>query len=120
DVWPPPNKYWTRLPPPRIPPYGTPCNLIRQPCKVSGQQPLRRTPHPEPAPIEHVGVDHRGRYIPMPQQLLHRANVIPRLKQVRREGMPQRMTARPFPDSARPNRLGHPPLHRTLVQMVPP
>jgi len=36
---------------------------------------VRRAPHTQAAPVQDVGVDHRGADVPMPQQLLHRADV---------------------------------------------
>lgn len=42
--------------------------------------------------------DHRGGYVPVPQQLLHRPDIVPRLQQMGREGVPQGMRAGPFAD----------------------
>ena len=62
------------------------------------------------ASIQDVCVDHGRSHIGVAQQFLYRANVVTVFKQVRRERMPQRMTAR---------RFGHPGfepglLHRLL------
>jgi hypothetical protein len=35
-----------------------------------------RTPNPATAPVEHMGVDHRGADILVPQEFLHGANII--------------------------------------------
>ena len=41
--------------------------------------------HPAPAAVEHMGVNHRGRNIGVPQQLLHGADVVARLEHVSRK-----------------------------------
>ena len=46
---------------------------------------IERTLHPAPATIEYMRVNHRRLYILVPQQLLHRANVVIRFEQMRRE-----------------------------------
>jgi hypothetical protein len=38
---------------------------------------VERAPHPEPAAIQHVRVDHRRADVPVPQQLLDRPDVVP-------------------------------------------
>jgi hypothetical protein len=48
-------------------------------------QPVERTPNAEPAAVQHVQVDHRRTDVGMPEQLLHGANVMTVLEQVRRE-----------------------------------
>ena len=47
--------------------------------------PVQRAPHPQPAPIQHVRVDHRRRHTPVPQEFLHCPDVVTILQQVRRE-----------------------------------
>ena len=48
---------------------------------------------------QHMGMDHRGRHVGMPEQLLHGANVVVGLQQVGGKTMPQRMTAHTFVDA---------------------
>jgi hypothetical protein len=52
---------------------------------------VQRTAYPSPSAIEHMRVDHRGRDIAVPQQLLHRPDVIASLQQMGGEGVPQNM-----------------------------
>ena len=44
--------------------------------------PIQRAPHPCTSPIEHMGIYHGGRNIPVPQQFLDGPNVISTLQQV--------------------------------------
>jgi hypothetical protein len=53
------------------------------------------------ATIEHVRIDHRRAHIRVPEQLLHGANVVTVLEQMRRERMPERMAADPVGNPAR-------------------
>jgi len=50
--------------------------------------PIRRAPHPQPPPIEHVRIHHRRAHVRMPQQLLHRPDIVPVLQQMGREAVP--------------------------------
>ena len=43
--------------------------------------------------LKHLRIDHRGAHIALPEQFLNRANIVPRLEQMRRDRMPQRMAA---------------------------
>ena len=56
-------------------------------------QRIERTDYAEPRLIQYMGIDHRCRDIGMAEQLLHRADVIAMIQQVRRKGMAQRVTA---------------------------
>lgn len=51
-----------------------------------------------------VRVNHRRAHVPVPEQFLHRADVVPVLKQVRRKRMPERVTTRALAQSSPPNR----------------
>lgn len=57
---------------------------------------VERAPHAERATIQHVQVRHRRRDVRMAQQLLHRADVIPPLEQVRGERVAQRILTLPM------------------------
>lgn len=48
------------------------------------------------APVQHVHIDHRGLHVIVAEKLLHDANVIARLDQVRGKRMPERVTGYPF------------------------
>jgi len=53
------------------------------------RQGIRWTAHAATAELQHMRVDHRGGHVFVPEQLLHRTDVVARLQQVRREGVPQ-------------------------------
>ena len=63
-------------------------------------------------------VNHRCLDVLMPQQLLHRSDVIPVLQKVGGKGMPKRMTACLFVDTGLTNSLPHGALHNGFVYMV--
>jgi Protein of unknown function (DUF1173) len=46
---------------------------------------IERAAHAPPTAVEHVGVDHRGGYVAVAEQLLHGPDVVARLQQVGRE-----------------------------------
>ena len=56
---------------------------IRQPvenleCGVCGWYSwwIERTPHPSPAALQHVGIDHGSTDVFVPQEFLHRTNIV--------------------------------------------
>lgn len=59
--------------------------------------------------LEHMGVDHGGAHVRVPQQFLHRADVRARLQQMRREGMAQGVHG---------DGLGNPPASATAFLMA--
>src|SRR5882672_9399590 len=54
---------------------------------------VERAPHAAPALVQHMGVDHRSRDIRMPEQFLHRADVVAGFNEVRGERVAQRVRA---------------------------
>ena len=54
---------------------------------------IQRTEHTQARPIEDVRIDHGRRHVRMAQQLLHSADIVVRLQQVRGERMSQRVAA---------------------------
>ena len=56
----------------------------------------------------------------MPEQILHRADVIARLQQMRRKRMPQRVRRHLLRQTRPPRRRFHRPLQIILLQMMPP
>jgi hypothetical protein len=50
---------------------------------------VKGTQHPLASSIQNMGVNHRGAHVLMPEQFLHRADVITRLQQMGGEGMPK-------------------------------
>ncbi len=81
---------------------------------------VQRAPDAPSTLIQNVRVDHRRTDVPVPEQLLDRPDVVPRLQQVRREGVTERVTRRRPGNPSRPGRLLDGSLHHRLVQMVPP
>ncbi len=64
-------------------------------------------------------VDHRRLHVAVPEQLLHRANVIARFQQMRGEAMPQRVRPNRFRDSNASSRFANGSLGHGLVQVMP-
>lgn len=60
---------------------------------------IQGTPHALPAAIKHMGVNHRGRHIRMTEQFLHGADIVAKLQQMRRKGMPQAVAVDLFVDT---------------------
>ena len=54
-------------------------------------EPVQWAQYRKAAPIEHVCIDHRGLDVRVPEQLLHRPNVLPALQQMRGKTVAQRM-----------------------------
>lgn len=57
---------------------------------------------------------------PVPEQLLHRANVVSALQQVRRERVPKRLACRPLGQSGPQHGIPDLALDHRLVQVMPP
>jgi len=57
-------------------------------------QSTQRAQNAAPTFVQHMGVDHGGAHIGMAQQLLHRANVVARLQQMRGKRMAQMHAAK--------------------------
>lgn len=54
---------------------------------TAGSKDVGRTPYPHRAPTQYVGIDHGRTDILVAQQFLHRPDVSPRFKQVRRKAV---------------------------------
>jgi len=54
---------------------------------MPAKQGIHAAAHRSPAPLQDMGVDLRGRHVPMPHQLLDGADVVPCLQQVRRKAV---------------------------------
>ena len=52
---------------------------------------IERTPHPLPAALQHMRVDHGGARIFMSQEFLHCTNIITILQEMRSKAVPERM-----------------------------
>ncbi len=61
---------------------------------------------------------HCRTHVGVPQQFLQRPDVVPIFQQVRREGVPKRVTRRPLRDPRRAYSLLHGPLHRSLMRVM--
>jgi len=82
-------------------------------------QPVGWASYAKATPVQDVRINHRRAYIGMPQQLLHRADVIPGLQQVCGERMPEDMTAHPLRYACPTRSLRDGSLHDGLVQVIP-
>ncbi len=71
---------------------------------------IRRAPYTEAAPIENVGVDHRRSDASVPEELLHRSDVIAVFEQVCGEGVPKSVAG----GSLRETRGTYRPANRSL------
>ena len=78
-------------------------------------QPVEWTPNSKPASIQHVQLRHRRADVGMPEQLLHRANVVSVLEQMGRERMPEAVRPHALRDAGPPHRARHLPLHRRTM-----
>lgn len=54
---------------------------------TAGSKDVGRTPYPHHTPTQYVGIEHGRTDILVARQFLHRPDVSPRLKQVRRKAM---------------------------------
>jgi hypothetical protein len=86
-------------------------------------QPIRGTQHAQATAIQDMRVHHGRPHILVPQQLLHRPDVVPGLQQMRRSrpASPETPTARPTGAGQRAHRLHlrgrrHPALHCQMTQ----
>ena len=55
-------------------------------------QPIKRASHAQRPTVHHMKVDHRRPNVPMAEELLNRANVVPVFEQVSCEGVPFRIS----------------------------
>jgi hypothetical protein len=106
--------------------YGLPVQLrtaaalnTAQNLAANRSQPVGWASYAKATPVQDVRIDHRRAYIGMPQQLLHRADVIPALQQVCGERMPEDMTAHPLRHACPTRSLRDGSLHDGLVQVIP-
>jgi hypothetical protein len=81
-------------------------------------QPIGRTADAPPPAVEHMRVEDRRLDVVMPEQLLHRANVISVLEQVRRKRMPKRVARRALAYPRPDDRVSYGPLDHRLMHMM--
>ena len=67
------------------------CNLSNIPTRVLSGREIRGASHTQAAPVEDVGVDHRGPHAPVSQKFLHRSDVVAALKKMGSKGVSERM-----------------------------
>ncbi len=53
---------------------------------------IERTPYPAPATLQHMRVDHGRSDVLVPQEFLHRPNIVTVLQQVRSKAVPERIS----------------------------
>ena len=80
---------------------------------------FNKRPYDRPGCDNYMGVNHGGADIGMPQQLLHRANVVTRLQQMRGKRVAQHMGANRLGNPSTACRIAHSALHRGGQHMVP-
>ena len=79
---------------------------------------IQWAPHSEAAAVQDVRVQHRGRDVLVPQQLLDRADVVAGFQQMGREGMSERMTTHALGNAAPLASLGDRALQDSGVEVV--
>jgi hypothetical protein len=80
------------------------CNTLTLPSHIE------RTADAFATPLQHMGIDHGGADILVPQQFLHGANVITCFEQMSHKAMAQRVTTALFGNARSRDRI----LHRSL------
>ena len=68
--------------------------LPKPPSTSAQPQPIGRAADTPATSVQDVGIYHGGLDVAVPQQFLHRPDVVAVLQQVRRKGMAQRMATR--------------------------
>ena len=67
-----------------------------------------------------MGVNHRRLHVLLPQQFLHRSDVVTTFTQMGGERMSERMAGRPLYHTGPPHRHTHRLLHKRLIDVMPP
>ncbi len=81
---------------------------------------IKRAPDAQTGFVQDVGVNHGRRHILMAEELLHRANVVPAIEQVRGEAVAEGMTAGSFGQAGFPHGNLNGVLKVFLLNMVAP
>lgn len=81
---------------------------------------IQRAFYPSAAPVQHMGVDHRGGHIGVAEQFLHGADVVAAFEQVGGEGVAQRVHRNMAGDAGSLHRIAQRPLQALFVQVMPP
>jgi hypothetical protein len=79
---------------------------------------IQRADRTDTGLVEHVGIDHDGRYVRVSKQFLHGANIRVCFRQVRCETVTQGMASQPLVDTACVCRALDGLLQRTLMQVM--
>ncbi len=82
--------------------------------------PVPRTPHPQAATIQDVGVNHGSTYVPVTKQLLNRSDVMPVPEEMRRKGVSKGMAGRPLREPDPRDRFAHGTLDPGLMKVMTP
>jgi len=80
---------------------------------------IEGTARGQPASIEDVGIDHRGLHVLMPQQFLHRPDVITMREQMRGNAVPNGVAADAFGQPRRTTGQTNGQLPSTLTGVMP-
>ena len=81
--------------------------------------PIQRTSHAQTGTVHHMGINLRRQHTLVTEQILHGADIITILQQMRGKGMPQRVAACPFADAAQLQACLYLPLQTRLLHMMP-
>lgn len=96
--------------------------VLSQVLLASESRPFRdnveRALHSSRAAVHYVRVNHRRTHVAMPQQLLDCSNIVPRLKKMRCERVPERVATHCLRYTRLEHRTAHVPLQHSLVQMM--
>src|SRR5215510_11388721 len=79
---------------------------------------IQRTPHADTRLLHDVGVDHRRRDILVPEELLHRPDIIASLEQVGCKGMTKSMAAHGLAETSQPASLANRLLQAILMHVM--
>jgi len=80
---------------------------------------VQRTPHSQPRLLHDVRINLGGADILVPEQILHRPNIIAIFQKMSGERVSQRVACRRLGKPRQPHRLLHHPLHTRVIQMMP-
>ena len=85
-----------------------------------GLQKVHRALHAPAATVEDMSVDHGGLHALVPEELLHRPDVVAVYQQVRGEGVAQSVAGRQLHQPRRTGGVVEGLLEGSVVQMMPP
>lgn len=97
-----------------------PATQLPQDCNAILRCDIQRAAHAKAGSVEDMSVNHCRAHVLVAEKLLHRADVVAVLQQVRCEAVAQRVTARRLRHARRTDRFPHRLLEQAFIEMVPP